>query len=691
MPKKYKLTKVKGENCCNEDVMFKKIEAVFNNRYNVIKELGRGGMSVVYLAVSNDQLQQYRAIKIVKYEMIAGDSVLHEARILKDLEHDGIPRIVEISNDTAAKQLYLVQEYVAGKNLKHVRTLSDGISEVILLNWFKYLAILLSYIHDKGVIHGDIKPENIMFTKEGKLKLIDFGISFSEQHKAKRAYSNYYASPEQAAGREVDVRSELYSLAMTMYAVFVGNELLLNTKDRKKPSKQELDATFKMNGLSSVFNKCVAEKPEKRYQDMHELLADLNCIESEKNIKQHFSFTKSLQLWLAMALVFLGLIFTMGGLSRMSIDREITYKNELQKIQDFIEVGKTNEALIILSTLDPEVQDRQKVKLLNVRLLYENADFNNCVDYIKGLKIDGASIDNEIIYYYAKSFYYLSDYEQAAKHFKELYLLNKIDQSINCNYLISLIQADKLGVAEKLVADQRGSVAEQLLNTISDAELALLNKKNDLAIKKYRQAIEDIDDNELAFDISLRIADIYAESENRQNLLDKATIEYLESVTKRFENGRKKYLLQEALANIYQLEAKHGDDKKKIQENYKKAIDLYEELLSVQPKREGAFNKLANLYRQRSEYDELNRLIVRFDDDFSDLVFYRIQVLLFMLDQQALNDKKARDYSAFEKSYRSFLNEFEKVDDSSEYHQLNKRIKALVKAGFIDDAILSER
>ncbi len=672
--------------------MFRSIEAVFNNRYNVIKEIGRGGMSVVYLAVSNDQLQQYRAIKIVKYEMIAGDSVLHEARILKDLEHDGIPRVIEIYNDAEAKQLYLIQEYVAGMNLKRVRAISGKISEVVLLKWFKELATILSYIHDRGVIHGDIKPENIMLTKEGKLKLIDFGISFNDKNKAKRAYSNYYASPEQHSGEKIDVRSEVYSLAIALYTIYIGAGLKLDVKENRPPTRAELDSAFSIAGLSHIFTKCIAEKPEARYQDMHALIYDINRLDNDTNASEQRYFSKTLQMWLAILLIILGLFFTVGGFTRMSVDRKIAFKDELQEIQDFIQIGKTNEAQVILNTLDEAEQEVELVKSLNVKLLYETADYQKCIDYIKTLKTGKLlSEKSDLLYFLAKSFYYLADYKQAAEQLEQIYLIDKSNELINCNYLISLLQIGEEDMATQLVATQQDNKFKAKIKTLFEAELAIFDEQYDRAIEKYHQLIEKTSDDELAFDLYLRLAIAYSKNIDKNFNSYLLLIDDLERAKSRFVSGRKQWLIQELLADTYQIEADYSIDQAIKEDMSVKAIDLYSALINDQSVRVRIFNKLANLYRTREEYDKLSYLLEQVQDDFSGLIAFRIQSVLLILDQQSLIRNGDRDYTEFIKAYRLLSDDFENLEDNAEYQQLKNRLKVLIKAGFVDDEIMYER
>ncbi len=660
--------------------MFKKIERVFNNRYNVIKELGKGGMSVVYLAVSNDELQQYRAIKCIKYEMIAGESILHEAKILKDLEHDGIPRVIEIQNIHESRELYLVQEYVAGKNLKVVKSACGQINELLILEWFKQLALILVYIHKKGVIHGDVKPENIMLTEEAKLKLIDFGISFSDDNKAKRAYSNFYASPEQRKGNKIDAKSDIYSLAVTLYSIFDSDLLKNNRIDNKSINKSDLRNTFSISGLFDIFAMCIDENPARRYQSSADLLQALNDLDEKQSVVKSPLVSKKIQMWLSVFLIIIGLIFTISGFSRSILDEKISYKNDLQRIQDYIQLGKMNEARIILKAFETKSSESVLVDELNAKILFESADYQRCADYIETMNASKLSEKNKgVTYYNAKSLYYLNRFSDALKPLKDIYLLNTDDEVIACNYIVALVQSSNNDLANKVVDDHNSIIDDFSFKTLLDAEMALQNNDNDKAIENYKQLLNEISNDDLAFDLYLRLNEAYKLNIKNNPNSYLLSINELEVASNRFKTGRQYLIIQEILADAYLLESNHSKKESRKVEMLNKAIALYEPLLANQLVNVRLFNKLAYLYRQMLEIEKLENLIALSRDKYSEFAIFKIYELLLRIDQQSLLPETEQNYDDIIMSYRALTSSTTNLEVYEEFITLKMSIDKLEK------------
>jgi len=151
------------------------LNTLLGGRYKIRGMIGRGGMSKVYLAETNDMLRILRAIKQINLQKVPSLDLLKEARILKELEHEAIPRIIEIKETKT--DLLIVQEYVSGSSLYELLQKEKKFNEKVVLEWARQICNVLDYLHKKNIIHRDIKPANVILTNEGKIKLIDFGIA----------------------------------------------------------------------------------------------------------------------------------------------------------------------------------------------------------------------------------------------------------------------------------------------------------------------------------------------------------------------------------------------------------------------------------------------------------------------------------------------------------------------------------
>ena len=211
--------------------------AALRNRYTIVHPLGRGGMATVYLA---DDLKHRRlvAIKVLHPELsvtLAANRFLREIRITAMLQHPHILTLIDSGEIDGF--LYYVMPYVEGTSLRERLSHEGYLSLCEAVRIASGLASALDHAHERGVIHRDIKPENILFNA-GHPILADFGIalavgSAADEHLTKSGFSvgtPAYMSPEQAAGvRELDVRSDVYSLACVLHEMLTGKPLFTGT------------------------------------------------------------------------------------------------------------------------------------------------------------------------------------------------------------------------------------------------------------------------------------------------------------------------------------------------------------------------------------------------------------------------------------------------------------------------------
>jgi len=197
---------------------------ILDRKYEVIRTLGKGGMGVVYLC-KNKRLGNLWAIKEVIQD-IKNTGILTEANILKNLNHVGIRRIVDIFYEN--NNLYMVQDYVDGQTLKEYVKVNGRIGTEKICRIISDLCDILGYLHNQkpAIIYRDIKPSNIMITPSGKIVLIDFGISKVYKGDTDKdtvsAGSNGFAAPEQYGSGKCCVQTDIYGIGMLMYFMVKG-------------------------------------------------------------------------------------------------------------------------------------------------------------------------------------------------------------------------------------------------------------------------------------------------------------------------------------------------------------------------------------------------------------------------------------------------------------------------------------
>lgn len=294
-------------------------------RYDVIKEIGSGGTSTVYL-VADSHLNKNFAIKeirkndVVNARDIAG-SLIEEANIMNKLNHPLLPRIIDVLD--REEYVYVVMDYITGQPLNKVMKHYKKIPEQYVIHWFKQLCEVLTYLHmaNPPIIFRDLKPSNIILTEDGSIRLIDFGAAREYKRAPDATGNNWgtrgYAAPEQVMmNGVVDARSDIYSLGVTMHYLLTGRDPRI-AEDRLLPIRQVDPA---LSGeLERIIIKCTQFKPEDRYQNCKELYYDLCRVQNggSVNEKKKSNHTLTIVTVVISAVVFLFtvLIFMFSALS----------------------------------------------------------------------------------------------------------------------------------------------------------------------------------------------------------------------------------------------------------------------------------------------------------------------------------------------------------------------------------------
>ncbi|HSR04760.1 MAG TPA: Stk1 family PASTA domain-containing Ser/Thr kinase [Proteiniclasticum sp.] len=274
------------------------IGRILGSRYEITEKIAQGGMSVVYKALDLN-LNRYDAVKVLKEEFSTDKDILErfkqEANAVAFLSH---PNIVNIFNVGSEGNIhYIVMEYVKGQTLKEIIRDQGSLHNDVILNYSYQIARALESAHNSNIIHRDIKPHNIIVTKDELVKVTDFGIakhsdSATITNSGKIIGSAHYFSPEQARGNMTDRRSDIYSLGIVMYEMATGKvpfdaespiTIALMHMQEPLPSPKK-DNPKISDGLERVILKATAKNPIERYQRIEDMMADLRTLMSGDKI-----------------------------------------------------------------------------------------------------------------------------------------------------------------------------------------------------------------------------------------------------------------------------------------------------------------------------------------------------------------------------------------------------------------------
>ena len=268
------------------------IGKIIGNRYEILEEVGLGGMATVYKA-KDHVLNRLVAVKVLKDEFTTDTEFIKrfntEAQAAASLSHPNIVSIYDVGHEDENNLYYIVMELVQGKTLKEIINSEGILSWKWAVNIAMQIASALELAHKNGIVHRDIKPHNIIITEDGIAKVTDFGIAKAVSNSTITAFgttigSVHYFSPEQAKGGFTDAKSDLYSLGVVMYEMLTGKvpfdadtPVSVALKHMQEDPKEPIDLNPEIpSAVNQIVIKAMQKEPSARYQNATEMLHDLS-------------------------------------------------------------------------------------------------------------------------------------------------------------------------------------------------------------------------------------------------------------------------------------------------------------------------------------------------------------------------------------------------------------------------------
>ena len=324
--------------------------STFAGRYQIIENLGRGGMGEVY-KVKDTKLDEEVALKVIKAEIADDKRTIKrfrkELKLARKITHKNVCRVFDFHEEEETP--YITMEYVQGESLKDSIRLQGRIPEEKTIGIAQQICKGLSAAHEIGVVHRDLKPQNIMIDAKGNAKVMDFGIAHSLEVEGVTQTGMIvgtpnYMSPEQAEGKEADQRSDTYSLGIILYEMVAGKvpfkgdtalSIALMHKTEVPADPRELNDQI-TESLSAVILKCLEKSQEERFQTVGELLSEL------QNIQKGLPLTTSVKRPEAPEFLIEGAEDTEGE-RPVFVARE----KELNKLEEFLEQALSGKGRIV--------------------------------------------------------------------------------------------------------------------------------------------------------------------------------------------------------------------------------------------------------------------------------------------------------------------------------------------------------
>ena len=267
--------------------------SIFGDRYKIVTELGKGGMGKVYRAI-DQKIDEEIAIKLIKPEIAADKKTIErfgsELKLARKIAHRNVCKMYYLGEEKGAH--FITMEYVPGEDLKSMIRMSGQLSTGMTIKVAKQVCDGLTEAHRLGVIHRDLKPNNIMIDKNGEARIMDFGIARLLKAKGITGAgimigTPEYMSPEQVEGKDVDQRSDIYSLGVILYEMVTGQlpfegdtPFTIGMKHKgETPQDPKKINTQIHEDLNSLIMKCLQKEKDQRYQSAGEVRSELERIE----------------------------------------------------------------------------------------------------------------------------------------------------------------------------------------------------------------------------------------------------------------------------------------------------------------------------------------------------------------------------------------------------------------------------
>ena len=291
--------------------MDKMIGKLLSDRYEILEKIGDGGMATVYKARCR-VLDRYVAIKILRPEYASDEEFIkkfnRESKAAASLSSQNIVGIYDVGTDKIDEEsiYYIVMEYIDGTTLKDIIDSKGKLSEDDAIDYSIQILRALKDAHDHNVVHRDIKPHNIMITKQGTVKVTDFGIARASTSTTVTTTSDvlgsvHYISPEQARGGYTDNKTDIYSFGIVLYEMLTGKKPYDGDNPISVAMKQIQDDIIlpseyipNMNkNLEQIILKCTRKKQSERYQSVDDILSDFLYLDDEGS----FNYNKQNDIW----------------------------------------------------------------------------------------------------------------------------------------------------------------------------------------------------------------------------------------------------------------------------------------------------------------------------------------------------------------------------------------------------------
>lgn len=655
--------------------------------YRIVKAIGSGGGADVYRGY-HLRLRKSVAIKKIRVETINLQNVRAEADILKTLHHPYLPQVYDFVED--GNDIYTVMDFVEGKTIEELLAYGVSLPEEKVVKWGSQLCDALSYLHTHKppVMHGDIKPSNIIVTPSDDICLIDFNISMLLTAGASsiHGFSGRYMAPEllSGKGRTDSVNgpfSDIYSLGISLYRMAYG---AWPVRDQKGAIDFSRCPFSLRNGFEYAIAKATAPNPHDRFQsaaEMKKVLDNLNLY--DKGVRRKKAVFRTVLLLIILVPLCVGIVWFLRK-DAAKKQQTADYNSYIAGVESDCESGNFDEAEAKYQKAAAIEPNEADTLLAEARIKYGTGDFDSCVTDLKqaiarqsgllGSAKEGTetwrsekTLQSEMYQLLGETYFSQENYEDAADALSQALPDTTNSAEVYRDYAIAEARLGNLDQASDILNQAIGQNIDSASIALVKAEIESRQNQSDLAVTDYQEAIRLADNTTLKERAYLGWARVYDSDAKNNQTAAAAMADVLEQAKTALPEWQTMAAI-EKLGQAYGYLADLDSDNSVQYRN--QAITEYQSLIDAGYTRFYLYNNIAILYQEADEFEaaaaELSKMETLFADDYR--VYMREAFL--RADQESTKSNTARNYSSF----------------AAAYDQAEKLYKISISNGYADDA-----
>lgn len=620
--------------------------------YTILEQIGSGSGGTVFKAYHN-RLEQIVVLKRLNNYKNSYLNSRKEVDILKNLKHSYLPQVLDfIQMDDA---IYTVMSFVPGKSLQQLLKEGRWFTKQELLRWGMEICSALNYLHTQStpIIHGDIKPSNIMLTPEGDICLIDFNISFFLDENTVLGYTDGYTSPEQylevfskrskkSSRFVIDEKSDIYSVGATLYHLATGKK---RSDFHEEMSFDELSGSLG-EPFANVIKKAVDIEPDRRYDSAFHMFEAMESIpRKDKRYKELVRRQQILAVLIgALFIFFVGI--SAFGFSLMLDKRYEEYSQIVDRQTVLIDKSHFKKAEKHFINAREKMPSQLEAYYQNARSLHLQAKYAECIDFIEHNILEEKRVEDrarmvDVYALKALSHMELGEAAAAVEEYERAIGFGAFDNAYYRDYAIALAYNGQSSKAKRTLADAQKFGMDDGSIHYTKGEIHYALNEKDEALEELDDCIKKTEDDYMKMRAYLLESKIYEEKHEQERNRD-----VLLAAREDLPKNQQMVILEQLVQADIDLAEDTGDNRYRLE-----AIDTLHTIIDSQWGTYENYDTLAVLYQKENNLTQAAAVLQTMTDLYGEDYNINKRYALMEAERQNALPQQARNYSKFLQYY----------------------------------------